>query len=253
MFDIDIVINAYNSAATISETLESIKSAFEPHSFKVQIILVDNQSNDDTQRIFESFNTNNDVRLSYVETPHFMTIGAARIFALSHIRSDLFAFVDSDDLISSNWPLRLSSMKSNRHAWAVGSVLTFAADGERGRLIRPYVGPFFRYTQLVTNRFALCGVIFPRGLIKILEPFESLVREMEYCPDYVFVLLCQLRFGEPHCSNAVCAFYRIGTDSLTIRKGELIKKEIRLSRVACISGFSPISRGISLFLRVLGR
>jgi glycosyltransferase involved in cell wall biosynthesis len=90
---VSVVIPAYNAAATLDETLRSVRS--QTHR-ALEIIVVDDGSSDDTHAIAERHASADD-RVQ-VLTQLNSGVAAARNAGWHHARSDLIAFVDADDL-----------------------------------------------------------------------------------------------------------------------------------------------------------
>ena len=90
---VSVVIPAYNAAATLDETLRSLRS--QTHH-ALEIIVVDDGSTDDTRAIAER-HAAIDCRVQVV-TQDNAGVAAARNTGWRRARSDLIAFVDADDL-----------------------------------------------------------------------------------------------------------------------------------------------------------
>jgi glycosyltransferase involved in cell wall biosynthesis len=90
---VSIVIPAYNAAATLDETLQSVRS----QTYRaLEIIVVDDGSTDDTRAIAER-HAAVDNRVQ-VFTQDNAGVAAARNAGWRRARSDLIAFLDADDL-----------------------------------------------------------------------------------------------------------------------------------------------------------
>ncbi len=89
---ISVVMNCYNGEAYLKEALESIISQTYQN---LEVIFWDNQSNDQTAKIFKSYS---DPRLHYYYAPMHTKLGEARNLAFSKIKGDWVAFFDCDDL-----------------------------------------------------------------------------------------------------------------------------------------------------------
>jgi glycosyltransferase involved in cell wall biosynthesis len=90
---VSVVIPAYNAAATLDETLRSVRS--QTHH-ALEIIVVDDGSTDDT-RMVAAQHAEVDDRVQ-VLTQDNAGVAAARNTGWRHARSELIAFVDADDL-----------------------------------------------------------------------------------------------------------------------------------------------------------
>src|SRR5262245_15439543 len=95
---LDVVIPTYNRRNMLGNTLESLRAAPAPAGLDVRIIVVDNNSTDDTRRFTVSQVDSFDGRLKYVFEKR-----QGRSFALNAgIASgvgDLIGFIDDDEEI----------------------------------------------------------------------------------------------------------------------------------------------------------
>jgi glycosyltransferase involved in cell wall biosynthesis len=87
---ISVVIPAYNSAAYIRETLESVLAQTYP---PLETIVIDDGSTDTTAEIVQSYAG----RVRLLQQDH-QGVSAARNLGIKEARGDYIAFVDSDDL-----------------------------------------------------------------------------------------------------------------------------------------------------------
>jgi glycosyltransferase involved in cell wall biosynthesis len=90
---VSILVPAFNAEETLSDTLRSALASSYP---KLELILVDDGSTDATVRIAEAF-ANEDQRVRLLRQNHG-GVSAALNFGLDHVRGDLVARLDSDDL-----------------------------------------------------------------------------------------------------------------------------------------------------------
>lgn len=87
---VSVIIPTYNSAAFLQETIESVLG--QTYS-DFEIIVVDDGSTDETERVMQSFGT----RVSYVKQEN-KGVSAARNQGIKLARARYVAFLDSDDL-----------------------------------------------------------------------------------------------------------------------------------------------------------
>jgi glycosyltransferase involved in cell wall biosynthesis len=107
--DFSIVIPAYNEAAYLEPTLRSIRE--QEYGGRVEIVVVDNNSSDDTSRIARKYA---DTVLHYAER---QGASAARQHGAQHARGAAIAFLDADTAMSPNL---LSEAARSLAAGAVG-------------------------------------------------------------------------------------------------------------------------------------
>lgn len=89
---ISVVMNCYNSGRYLREAIDSILAQTYT---RWEVIFWDNQSSDDSSKIFKSYS---DLRLRYFLAPQHTFLGAARNFAIRQANGEFIAFLDCDDL-----------------------------------------------------------------------------------------------------------------------------------------------------------
>ena len=120
--DVSIIICCYNSENLIEETLRHILEQKTPKDFLYQIILVDNNSNDNTSEVASVFweKSNSRFPLKIIKEPK-PGLGHARKTGVLESESDLLLFCDDDNLLDENYlSLAFSFMKENLDVGAIG-------------------------------------------------------------------------------------------------------------------------------------
>ncbi|MDA8630432.1 glycosyltransferase [Flavobacteriaceae bacterium] len=93
---VSVIINCRNSEKFLNQCINSVVN----QTYKnLQIIIVDNQSEDNTKEIINSYHDN---RINYFNTLSNLSLGAARNFAIEKTNGEFIAFVDSDDFWEEN-------------------------------------------------------------------------------------------------------------------------------------------------------
>lgn len=96
---VDVLICAYNEAANIAQTLESLRAqTASPKSFRV--IVVDNASQDDTRRVVEENAHGLELEYVYEAQPG---LNSARNTGYRHARAAYVAHLDADAKADSRW------------------------------------------------------------------------------------------------------------------------------------------------------
>lgn len=102
-----VVVNCFNSQSTLPLTLHYLVNS----SFAFDILVVDNCSTDATCNIASKY-ASHYLYITLLSTSTHMSLGEARNFALSHVKSTYIGFVDSDDLVSlDRFDLQISLMQ----------------------------------------------------------------------------------------------------------------------------------------------
>ena len=88
---VSIIVNCYNGDKYLNKTLESIQN----QSYKNwELIFWDNQSSDNSKKVFENFN---DPRFRYFYAEKHTTLYEARTLACKKSKGEFLAFLDCDD------------------------------------------------------------------------------------------------------------------------------------------------------------
>lgn len=153
--DISIIIPVYNAVKYLERCVKSVLVALEQFKGSSEILLVDNNSKDESLKIAQNLKRNNP-RLIQVLKCTAPGAGAARNFAVPKAKGEYFWFIDADDTVSEDSVVKL--MKEARETDAdfvmVGLVKVFP-DGHldkvpafspkrtdfRSRFIRSELGP----------------------------------------------------------------------------------------------------------------
>lgn len=95
---VSIIIPTYNREHLIGETLNSVISQTYTNW---ECIVVDDDSNDNTKEVMQSY-SNNDERIKFYNRPDYKQKGASscRNYGLERSNGDYIQFLDSDDIIS---------------------------------------------------------------------------------------------------------------------------------------------------------
>jgi len=213
-----VIINCYNSENFLEECISSVLKQTETD---FEIILVNNQSTDNTKQIIYSFD---DRRIRYFETPYFKTLGDARNFGLENAKGQYIGFLDSDDFWDKNKLKRSYKFLKNQKIGMVYSDVLYFNINHNFKLYskrKPYEGNIF---ESLLEDYSLClsSVIFSKKLInnynikfedsfKVCEDFDFFIKISKYC----------ISKYDPEC----LVYYRIHDNNLTKSKRELFFEE----------------------------
>jgi glycosyltransferase involved in cell wall biosynthesis len=91
---VSVIMPTYNHAEFIKDSIESVLNQSYKH---LELIIIDNFSADDTERIVDSF-INADRRIRYFKFSNHGIIAASRNFGIANSKGEYIAFLDSDDM-----------------------------------------------------------------------------------------------------------------------------------------------------------
>ena len=100
-FAVTVIIATYNRAAMLPEALESVLTQ-EADGVRYEVIIVDNNSPDQTRAVVESYIARGHTNLRYLFEGQ-QGVAHARNTALAHARAPIVAFTDDDVRVAPGW------------------------------------------------------------------------------------------------------------------------------------------------------
>jgi glycosyltransferase involved in cell wall biosynthesis len=114
--EISVILCTYNRCQSLFKALESLAASRLPESVNWQVLVVDNNSPDQTRAVVEDYCRRYPGRFRYLFEPR-----QGKSYALNsgirESRGDVIAFVDDDVTVDPNWLHHLTTMLTNRE-WA---------------------------------------------------------------------------------------------------------------------------------------
>jgi glycosyltransferase involved in cell wall biosynthesis len=107
MKTISVVVCTYNRCDLLAKTLETLAASKLPLSIKWDVVVVDNNSTDETRKVVESF-CNLYPRFRYAFEPR-QGLSYARNTGIAQSRGEIVAFVDDDERVELDWLWNLTS------------------------------------------------------------------------------------------------------------------------------------------------
>jgi glycosyltransferase involved in cell wall biosynthesis len=123
--NISVVICTYNRAKSLGVAVESVAAQSLPESLTWEIVVVDNNSPDQTRQVVEGLQSRHPELIRYV-LERQQGISHARNAGIMAARGEIVAFLDDDETATEDW---LSNLTANLHSgeWA----------GAGGRVLPP--------------------------------------------------------------------------------------------------------------------
>jgi hypothetical protein len=183
---VSVLIPAYNSAATIAATLDSVLCQTVPAD---EILVMDDGSTDETARILKHY----EPKVTALWQPNG-GVSSARNALIARAQGDFIAFLDSDDLwhprylemhckIYGRWPEAAALFAAHANFSGLGSYKWDQA-GLDGQIEVEVFEPanFFRRFQVAPGHFVLSFCCIPRRVLEGIGswPFELKVAEDVY-------------------------------------------------------------------------
>lgn len=174
---VSVIVPVYNDPDGVRTTLESLVDQSVPRT-SYEIVVVDNDSTDETRSVVRSFASQfdhvrleieADVRGSY----------AARNRGIRAAKGSILAFVDADMSVDPDWLRRAVFAMDATDAEYLACAVHLYAPGETERL----AGKYNRLTDLQIGRFVrrmrfapTCSLLVRRSLLNDLGPFDPRFR-----------------------------------------------------------------------------
>lgn len=115
---ISFIVPVFNSEKTIQRCIESIRTQELPQNWKMEILVIDNNSSDRSIQILNQF-----IEIKVLNEKE-QSPSAARNKGLKESSGELIAFIDSDVSLSTKWALQsISKITSGPYAGGQGKVI----------------------------------------------------------------------------------------------------------------------------------
>lgn len=227
---VSVILNCRNSQSFLKDCIDSLLI----QSYKnFEIILIDNQSTDNTKKIIFSYN---DERIKYFRTNEFLSLGAARNIALSKSNGEYLAFIDSDDIWEKD-KLHYTINKFKNGVGLVYSDVVYFNEEKSFNLYdhrRPYTGDCFKHLlhdyNLCMSSCVVSNTLIKKNNIKF-DP------KLKVCEDLDFFLkisyLSKISFVDE-----ILVRYRIHKNNLSSKFLDLFYEEYEITVKNLISFFN---------------
>ena len=117
---VTITIQTYNNARVLEQALESLAELRCPDDVDYEILVVDNNSSDETAAVIEQYRTLLEPRFRSVFEPR-QGLSYARNRAIAEARGEIVAFLDDDALVDPDWLAgHVEAYREDEEAVAVG-------------------------------------------------------------------------------------------------------------------------------------
>src|SRR5882762_1539701 len=110
--NITVVVCTYNRCQTLKKTIESVAAQTLSQSLGWEILVVDNNSSDETRQVVENFRRHHPERFHYLFEPQ-QGISYARNAGIRHAQGEILAFIDDDETAETGW---LQNLTANLHS-----------------------------------------------------------------------------------------------------------------------------------------
>jgi glycosyltransferase involved in cell wall biosynthesis len=184
---ISVIIPTYNQARYLGKAIQSVLN--QTYS-SWEIIVIDNYSIDNTEKVVASFS---DQRITYIKTHNCGVIASSRNLGMNVARGDWFAFLDSDDLwYQEKLEIVIKAIRDNVSIDVIctDELLVNLTTGLKTRLYYgPYNNNFYRELLLKGNRLSTSSTLVKRKFMIKHGIFFRENQEFVTVEDYDFWML----------------------------------------------------------------
>lgn len=152
LVDVTVIVCTYNRCESLAKALASVASSILPDSVQWEVLVVDNNSKDQTRAVVEEFSRQHPGRLRYLfEAKQGKSL--ALNSGIREARGDVLAFMDDDVRVEPTWLQKLTApLESGEWSGVGGRILAAEAFSPPRwfRLNEPYDlgGPLFAHFDL---------------------------------------------------------------------------------------------------------
>ena len=204
--EVEIVLPNYNSEAYLSKTINSVIN----QTFKSwRLIIIDANSNSETQKILKNFN--NHPNINIIRLKKNKKAGFCRNLAIRNSKSDYIAFIDSDDIWDKEkLSKQLDFMIKNKYHFTYTNYIPFKNENEQNNLKEIKPEKFFNFNKFTKNTsIATSTMIIKRSLIGNVRFTNTKI-----CEDYFFKCQILKKVNKAYCLLENLTKYRIRKNSL---------------------------------------
>jgi glucosyl-dolichyl phosphate glucuronosyltransferase len=144
---VSVVVCTYNRSDCLRRMLESLQKAIVPKDVPFEVIVVDNNSDDDTRFIFEEAKTGSPLKITYVFEEK-RGISHARNRGIAEATGDVIAFTDDDVIVDKYWIHNTEKAFREHDAACVGGRILPIWESPRQRWLNP---PLYDYLALLDH------------------------------------------------------------------------------------------------------
>lgn len=113
------IVFTYNSGAIINKTLSYLEKALKCHNVEHEIILVDNNSNDNTIEIVKKFCVKSELEVKILNNPK-QGLAFSRKMGVEFAKKEFICFIDDDNFLFENWIMVLTKTINDYNPDVIG-------------------------------------------------------------------------------------------------------------------------------------
>lgn len=196
---VSIIMPTYNSAVTISESIESVLTQTYTNW---ELLITDDLSTDNSEEVVNEY-TKKDNRIKLFSLGENGGAGKARNNSIKHANGRFIAFLDSDDIwLPQKLEIQISFMLDNNYAFTYTAYQKFISEEDLGIVIPPSSITYNRL--LYSNVIGCLTAIYDTAYVG--KQYMPLIRKRQDMGLWLNILKI---IPKAYCLNEVLAKYRI--------------------------------------------
>ena len=218
---ISVIIPTFNRGYCIKRCINSVlNQSYE----KLECIVIDNNSIDDSKKIFNSIK---DARFYFYTINNDNIIAKSRNYGISQSNGELIAFLDSDDWWESNKLEKIFSEISKGADIIYHNLRIYYINKNKNFFKRKFLiskkikGDSFKYLVNKGNPIPLSSVLIKKRILLEVGGFDE-NKNLSGAEDYYLWIKLALRHYKFKQVNLSLGYYSIGNDSYTSSKKAII-------------------------------
>jgi len=154
--DFTVIICTYNRSHNLPKCIEYLSRQQGTERFQWEVLIVDNNSSDDTRGVVEKLAENSPIEVRYAFEPQ-QGLNYARNRGIEESDSRYFCYVDDDILVAPTWLASLYRALDSNDADAVGGRIHLDPDIQLPPWVSPEVQGFLGYQDYGEEPFRMDG------------------------------------------------------------------------------------------------
>jgi glycosyltransferase involved in cell wall biosynthesis len=135
---ISVIVCTYNRARRLEQTLKSLQEMAVPVGLPWELIIVDNNSSDNSKEIIDDFINKSDLNVRYV-IERYQGLSHARNTGILEASGNIIAFTDDDCIVDRHWITSISKeFQSSESIAGIGGRVELYNKMDRPVSIRVY-------------------------------------------------------------------------------------------------------------------
>ena len=207
---VDIVLPNYNSAAYVSETINSIIN----QTFKNwKLTIVDDNSNIATQKVLKNYANHQNINIIWLKKNK--RAGFCRNLAIRNSKSEYVAFIDSDDIWEKEkLSQQLDFMIKNNYPFTYTNYLPFRSAKKQNNLKEVKPAKYSTFEKFTRNTSIATSTM----IIKKSSIGSTKFSNTKICEDYFFKCQILKKVHYAYCLSKNLVKYRVRKNSLQSNK-----------------------------------